>query len=369
MKIAIMGIRGIPANYGGYETFAEELAPRLVQRGHELTVYCRTNNVKYPERFYKGVRLVKLPTISHKYFDTPVHTLLSVLHSLFCRYDVILVCNAANAVFAIVPRLRGVKVALNVDGIERLRKKWNRLGQSWYRVGEWLATKLPNAIVADARVIQQYYFNRYRASSVMIPYGANVGKVSTTCVLDQFDLKQQGYVLYVSRLEPENNAHVVIQAFRKTRTPLKLAVVGDAPYATSYKSYLQQLARNDPRVIMTGFIFGEGYKELQSHAYCYVQATEVGGTHPALIEAMGFGNLVIANGTPENVEVVGDAGLVYRKNDVEDLMVKLQWVVDNPNELDKYRQAAVDRVRQHYSWDAVTDTYEKLFQELVIGSQ
>ncbi|MEW6572171.1 MAG: glycosyltransferase [Bacillota bacterium] len=364
MRIAIMGIRGIPANYGGYETFAEELAPRLVQRGHEVTVYCRTNIVKHPERFYKGVRLVKLPTISHKYLDTPVHTLLSVLHSLFCRYDVILMCNAANAIFTIVPRLRGVKVALNVDGIERLRKKWNRLGQSWYLLGEYLATKFPNAIVADARVIQDYYREKYRAASVMIPYGANITKVQTTQVLERFGLKPQGYILYVSRLEPENNAHIVIQAFKQVKTDFKLALVGDAPYATSYKAYLKQLAKDDPRIVMTGFVFGEGYKELQSHAYCYIQATEVGGTHPALVEAMGFGNLVIANGTPENIEVVADAGLIYRKNDVADLAAKLQWAIDNPGKLDKYRQAAANRVKEHYSWEAVTEAYEKLFWEL-----
>lgn len=365
MRIAIMGIRGIPASYGGYETFAEELAPRLVQRGHEVTVYCRTNIVKHPGQFYKGVCLVKLPTISHKYLDTPVHTLLSVLHSLFCRYDVILMCNAANAIFTIVPRLRRMKVALNVDGIERLRKKWNRMGQSWYLLGEYLATKFPNAIVADARVIQDYYRERYSASSVMIPYGANIARVDTIGVLDKFGLKPKEYVLYVSRLEPENNAHIVIEAFRQVKTEKKLAVVGDAPYATSYKAHLQRLAGQDPRVVMTGFVFGDGYKELQSHAYCYVQATEVGGTHPALVEAMGFGNLVIANGTPENIEVVADAGLIYRKNDVADLAAKLQWAVDNPGELNKYRRAAASRVKEHYSWEAVTEAYETLFRELL----
>lgn len=363
-----MGIRGIPANYGGYETCAEELAPRLVQCGHEVTVYCRTNNVKYKEQFYKGVRLVKLPTISHKYLDTPVHTLLSVLHSLFCHYDVVLMCNAANAIFAIVPRLRGVKVVLNVDGIERLRKKWNRLGQSWYRLGEYLATKFPNAIVADARVIQDYYLEKYGASSIMIPYGANITNVQTTRVLSRFGLNPDRYILYVSRLEPENNAHIVIQAFRRVKTDMKLAVVGDAPYATSYKTYLQQLTKDDPRIVMTGFVFGDGYKELQSHAYCYVQATEVGGTHPALVEAMGFGNLVIANGTPENIEVVGDAGIIYRKNDVADLAAKLQWAVDNSTELDKYRQAALKRIRSNYSWDAVTEAYQRLFVDLTSRS-
>jgi len=369
LRIAFIGTRGIPARYGGYETFLENLAPRLAVRGHRVTVYRRTAQV--PETrvtLYKGVELVTLPTIHQKYLDTPVHTLLSALDSLRRSFDVILVCNAANAVFVPLMRLRGRPVAINVDGIERLRKKWNKWGRAWYRVGELVAARAPDAVVADALTIRDYYRDRYGIEAFMIPYGAEAERPGTTEVLTRLGLRPNQYVLYVSRLEPENNARLVIEAFRRVKTNLRLAVIGDAPYADAYKEELRAAARLDERVIMPGFVFGQGYRELQANAYAYVQATEVGGTHPALLEAMAFGNMVIANGTPENIEVLGDAGLTYRKNDLEHLISRLQWVVDNPHELARYKEAAARRIREHYSWDAIADAYERLFLQLVATS-
>src|ERR1051326_7831754 len=160
MKLAILGTRGIPANYGGFETFAEELSTRLAARGHDVTVYGRSNNVRYSGRTYKGVKLAVLPTIGTKYLDTVAHTFLSVLHALPNTFDAILMCNAANAVFALIPRLGGTAVALNVDGIERLRKKWGPAGRAYYRVSERLATVIPNVVITDARVIQDYYLKK-----------------------------------------------------------------------------------------------------------------------------------------------------------------------------------------------------------------
>ena len=362
MKIAIMGIRGIPANYGGFETFAEELAPRLAERGNRVTVYGRSNIINYEGKYYKGSRLVVLPTISHKYLDTIIHTFLSVIHSLFCRYDVVLLCNAANSIFSFIPRLVGQKVVVNVDGIERKRKKWNCLGKLWYLLGEFFSTLFPNEIVSDAKVIQNYYWDRYHKKSTFIPYGANSEKVNTTRVLDKFGIRPNEYILYVSRLEPENNAHIVIEAFEKVKTDFKLVIVGDAPYSSKYIKKLK--VTRDSRIVFTGFVFGEGYKEFQSNTYCYIQATEVGGTHPALIEAMGFGNCVIANGTPENIEVVGNAAIIYKKNHVEDLREKIQYVIGSPEVIRMYGEKAKERIKANYSWDAVTDKYENLFLKM-----
>ena len=170
----MLGTRGIPARYGGFETFAEELSTRLAARGHHVTVYCRA---RHPEPVYRGVHLIYLPTMRHKYIDTIVHSGLSTLHSLGSRYDALLYCNAANAVFTWMPRARGMPVALNVDGLERHRKKWNRAAKAWYRVSEWLATWMPNIVVTDAQAIADYYRETYQRDSVMIPYGADIGPV------------------------------------------------------------------------------------------------------------------------------------------------------------------------------------------------
>jgi glycosyltransferase involved in cell wall biosynthesis len=365
MRIALLGTRGVPANYGGFETFAQELSVRLVNRGHDVTVYGRSHHVPRSHKVYRGVRLVVLPTIRHKYLDTVFHTFLSALHGALRRYDAVIMVNAANAIFCPILRLAGQPVALNVDGIERQRKKWNWLGKAYYQVSERFATFCPNAIVTDARVIQAYYQERYGVTSHFIPYGTETYRRDGRSTLNNYGLKPRDYVLYVSRLEPENNAHIVLQAFERVESRRHLVIVGDAPYSAEYISRLKQT--KDARVLFTGFVYGEGYWELQSHAYCYIQATEVGGTHPALVEAMGMGGCVIANGTPENVEVVGDAGLIYQKNSAEDLARRLQEVLDDEGLAERYRNRARERVARHYSWDAVTDAYEKLLGELVAG--
>lgn len=367
MKIAILGTRGIPANYGGFETFAEECGAGLAARGHDVTVYCRSHYVSRRQRRYRDVSLVVLPTLRWKYTDTVIHTFFSVMHALFRRYDVILICNAANSVFAWIPRLAGTPVALNVDGIERLRRKWNRAGRAYYRACEYLSVWLPNATVTDARVIQHYYRERYGADSEFIAYGTWAGKTTTRACLDRLGLTAGGYFLYVSRLEPENNAHLVVGAYKDVRTAKPLVVVGDAPYSMEYIKALKSTA--DSRVLFPGAIYGDGYRELLAHAFCYVHATEVGGTHPALIEAMGQGNLVLANGTPENAEALGDAGLLYAKNDAGDLARQLQQIVDSPERYAHLRQKALERARTEYCWDNVVSRYEQLFLRLSGGGR
>ena len=362
MRIAIIGTRGIPASYGGFETFAEHLSTRLVARGHEVTVYGRAHYVSPRQLEYHGVRLKVLPTIRHKYFDTVVHSFLSAVHAVSSRFDAALICNAANAPFAPILRLTGTPVAINVDGLEHKRKKWGWLGKCYYLAAERLATILPNVMVTDAQVIQDYYLAHYRAKSEMIAYGSEVERRPDRAAVRRWRAEPNRYVLYVSRLEPENNAHLVIEAFKKVRTAYRLLIVGDAPYAHDYISDLKARARGDKRIVFTGFVFGQDYRALQQNAYCYVHATEVGGTHPALLEAMGYGNCVLTLATPENIEAVGDAGIPYA--DEFDLAEKLQRVLRDGSLVQSYRNRAQIRVQRYYDWDRVVDQYEKLFSEM-----
>jgi glycosyltransferase involved in cell wall biosynthesis len=358
VRIALVGTRGIPANYGGFETFAEELSTRLVERGHQVTVYCRQ---KHAEPLYRGVRLQYLPTIRHKYFDTIAHTAASTWHLLRRRPDVALYCNGANAIFTLAPRMVGVPVALNVDGIERQRKKWNRAARAWYLASEWLTKFCPTVVVTDALTIQEYYRKRYRKETVFIPYGAEVGKVDSAEVLATLGLEAGRYFLYVSRLEPENHPLEVRQAFEQVVTQMKLALVGDAPYAQEYIRQVRDTG--DPRIVMPGAIYGVGYRELGSHCFAYIHATEVGGTHPALIEAMGRGALVLYRNTPENAEVAGDAGIPFEAGE---LTAALRHVLAMPEfDRERLRHAAMARVRDHYSWNTVTDAYEGLLKAMM----
>jgi glycosyltransferase involved in cell wall biosynthesis len=358
MRIALLGTRGIPANYGGFETFAEEISTRLAARGHQVTVYCRE---RYSEPMYRGVRLQYLPTIRHKYLDTLAHTFVSTLHLVAHRAEVALYCNGANAVFTPLPRLTGIPVALNVDGIERKRKKWNRLAKAWYLVSEFLSTFCPTRVITDARTIEEYYLRRYGKRSTFIPYGAETGRVETTRRLEELGLERGKYFLYVSRMEPENHPLEVREAFEAVATPLKLALVGDAPYAQEYIRRVRDTA--DPRVVIPGAIYGQGYRELGSHCFAYIHATEVGGTHPALIEAMGRGALVLYRNTPENAEVAGGAGIPFEPSELASKLRQL--IAMSEAERSEWRRKATARVRERYSWNAVTDAYERLLCSLI----
>src|SRR6266849_1020227 len=362
MRIAILGTRGIPANYGGFETFAEHLSTRLVARGHDVTVYCRAHYVSPRQLEYHGVHLKVLPTIRHKYFDTVIHGFLSAVHAVPGRFDVALICNAANAPFAPILRFTGTPVAINVDGLEHKRKKWGLLGRRYYKLAEYLSTVLPNVMVTDAQVIQDYYLVRHNSPSTMIAYGSEVERRPDRETVRKWRVEPNRYVLYVSRLEPENNAHLVIEAFKRVRTAYRLLVVGDAPYAEDYISDLKARARGDKRIVFTGFVFGQDYRALQQNAYCYVHATEVGGTHPALLEAMGYGNCVLALATPENIEAVGEAGIPYV--DESDLVEKLQRVLRDGSLVQSYRHRAQLRVQKYYDWERVVDQYERLFARM-----
>lgn len=361
MRLAILGTRGIPARYGGFETLAEELSARLSARGHDVTVYGRTRYAVPGLESWRGARIRVLPTIPSKYLDTVVHGLLSGIDAAFARYDTVLVCNAINAAASFLPRLSGrTRVVLNVDGLERNRRKWNALGRAAYRVSERLSTVIPNAVVSDARVIEEYYRGRYGFPTVFIPYGGDLPVPAGTTTLDRLGLSPESYVLYVSRLEPENNALAVVEAYRGVPGRMPLVVVGDAPYARRYIAAVRAAA--DARVIFPGAIYGEGYRELLSRAGVYVQATEIGGTHPALVEALGFGRVVCYHQSPENEEVAGGAGLAFDVHQPGSLTRLLTAVLDDPSSWSVWKERARKRTEERYRWDDVTNQYEAVLE-------
>ncbi len=362
LRIALLGSRGIPAAYGGYETFLEELSWRLVERGHDVTVYCRSKYTPRTMRQHRGARLVVLPTIRTKHLDTPVHTFLSALDTWRRHFDAALLVNGANAMFVPLLRLGRLPTALHVDGIEKQRSKWGPFGRWVYSASERLACRVPNRLVTDAEVIEQHYERLYGASSTMIPYGVSPEHLPPGETLQQLGLESRRYFLYVSRFEPENNPHRVAEAYRDVPGDVPLVMVGTAPYADDFIRSFTEGA--DPRVLFPGPIYGEGYRELQSHALAYIQATEVGGTHPALVEAMGYGNCLAVNEVPENVEVAGPDALYFRAQEPETLAQRLTWVLQHPEEVAARRERMADRAAQLYSWDAVTARYEALFEEL-----
>ncbi len=366
MKIAMLGTRGVPASYSGFETCVEELGSRLALRGHQVTVYCRSHHITYDQPVYKGMRLVKLPTIANKYLDTIVHSFLSSLHAATQGYDIALYFIAGNSLVTWIPRLAGQRSLLNVDGLDWKRAKWPGPAKRYIQFAEQMSAVLPNAIITDSRVVQRYYREVYRAESTYIAYGSDLPRRPAGPTLARFGLQPRRYVLFVGRLVPENCAHHLVQAWRRLDTDMQCVIVGDAPYADEYKAELRRLAGDDPRIVFTGYLFGEGYWELNSHAYAFVETSGVGGTHPALVEAMHCGNCVVAHNTPENLETIDAAGLWYDgQAGADSLAPVLRTLLDTPPLVALYRQAAAERAATVYSWEAVTDAYEALFQRVM----
>ncbi|HEU5334766.1 MAG TPA: DUF1972 domain-containing protein, partial [Terriglobales bacterium] len=239
MKIAILGTRGIPARYGGFETLAEQLANRMATRGHQVTVYCRRPFTRPDDNLHSGVKRVILPTISRKHFDTIFHTFLSVLHVAFTHADVVLLCNVGNSPLAWFPRLFGKPTILHVDGLDRKRKKWGWFARQYLLLCEFLSAHTPTQLLTDAVAIRDYYRRRYRRDSAMIAYGAEVPSLPEVPWDEHdFGVRPRGYILYVCRLEPENNPELVLRAYSKLQTEWPLVVVGDNKYTPGYVEHL-----------------------------------------------------------------------------------------------------------------------------------
>jgi len=362
VKVAILGTRGVPAAYGGFETLAEELSARLAARGHDVTVYARRGAVREELPAWRGARVVFAPTLRHKYLDTVLHGVTSGLHAAAEGFDAVLVCNGANALACRLPRLlgSGTRVLLNVDGLERNRRKWNRLGKAVYALSERLSCVLPDVVVTDAEEIRRYYRERYGAESAFVPYGSDLPAPADVSVLGRLGLSPGRYVLYVSRFEPENNPDAVVRAWRDVPGDLPLVLVGSAPYAEGFIASLRAEAARDPRVLLPGAVYGEGYRALLANAAAYVHATEVGGTHPALIEAMGFGRPVLVHDTPENREVAGDAALFFDAHAPATLAASLSALLADPPRRVALGESARVRAGARYRWDDVTSAYEAL---------
>jgi glycosyltransferase involved in cell wall biosynthesis len=363
-----MGTRGIPASYGGFETFYENLGPGLAARGHDVSVYIRPHAVGVHEgRSYRGVRLVALPSLRTKHLETITHTLLSVLHGLAGRYDVVYICGVGNTPLAWIPRLARAQVVLNVDSSDWKRKKWGRGAALYLRWTERFAARAANVIVADSQAIQARYRDEQGVQARFFPYGANLVDSAGVETLQRFGLRPRGYVLWVGRLEPEARVEELILAFLSLgQGNLKLVIVGDAPYSQEYGQRLHALATAD--VVFTGYQFREAYRELGYHALAFVQTSPTSGTSPALLDQMAAGGLVIARGTATNLEVIGDAGVAYDPEDgVAGLAAALQRVIIEPDWAEDLRATARHRVATVYSWDRIIDDYELLFKELVAG--
>lgn len=361
MKVAILGTRGIPARYGGFETFAERLAVGLVERGFRVTVFCEGAEDR-PVESLRGVEL--------RYESAPaLGPLQTIVYDLKCLrsarkgFDVVYMLGYGVAPMCALPRLWGTTVWINPDGVEWARAKWNRLAKFYFRCMEWFSVRAASRVIADAAAIAAHLERRHgplRACSV-IPYGCEVVNVlPPPAPLREWNLEPQGYFLVVCRLEPENHVLEILNAFRKSHSTRRLVIVGDHKVSTPYVKELR--AVDDPRIQLIGTVYDvPALTALRCHAFAYLHGHSVGGTNPSLLEAMGCGNLILAHDNPFNRETLAEEGLYFRT--VEQLLDTINEVDVRRNELDSLRTGARERARTCYQWTDVIECYAELLRQ------
>lgn len=362
MRIAIIGTRGVPAQYGGFETCAEELGQRLVRNGHSVDVFCRSSYFQEKPDRYAGMRLVYLPSLNLKSLDTLSHSFLSLIVASRKPYDIILVFNPGNGLFLWLPKLFGKKTVLNVDGLEWEREKWNKAGRLYHKLAARAATKLADVLVADSLAMQRYYSERFKKETEFIPYGAELESSRDSALLRRYGLGPGDYFLQITRFEPENNPWLSVRALELTKTDKKLVLVGGVKYPSSYSGRI--FAARNKGICLTGFIYNRDVlRELRVHCLAYIHGNEAGGTNPALLQAMASGCFVIARDVVFNREVLEDAGIYFARNP-EDLAAKMRWVIENAESLNPFKEKARTIIASRYDWDDVARSYERIFSKL-----
>ncbi len=361
MRVALVGTRGVPARYGGFETCVEEVGARLVARGHDVTVYCRTRTGEPAPAEYLGMTLVHLPALRRRSLETLSHSGLSVAHLARHRTDAAVVFNSANAPWLPVLLSAGIPVATHVDGLEWRRAKWGSAGRRYYRLAERLAVRWSDALIADAGGIQDYYRECHGIDTDLIAYGAPTTRGATADRIAELGLEPAGYHLVVARFEPENQVDVIVSGFSRSRATLPLVVVGSAPYADEYTRKVHGLA--DDRVRFLGAVWDqELLDELYANALSYLHGHSVGGTNPSLLRALGAGTATTAFDVVFNREVLADAGLYFTT--ATDLAGAIESTEVDVTDTQRRAVLAAQRA-ELYDWDDVTLRYEALLERLI----
>ncbi|MGZ7107765.1 MAG: DUF1972 domain-containing protein [Methanobacterium sp.] len=404
MKIAIIGSRGIPANYGGFETFADGLSTKLAKKGYDITVTCEFEPPNSRLDEYKGVKLEYFPIeppknyLLRKFYEnlSDIYFLLMLSRS----FDLIYFLGIEVGMFLFIPQIlnRTAKLVVNIDGVMWKRDKFNKLEKWLLKLNHIMAIFFADTIVADAEAMKNYVSDRYHKKTVFIPYGINIppkipwkhenllklkdlrktrgSKINISEILVSgtdiplkiknkkenlsLNLSPGQYWLLVARLEPENNIHIIVDAFSKTRSKYPLIIVGDFT-DHDYEKEIFSLSRNHQNVHFLGSIYDiELLDMLRQNCFGYLHGHTVGGTNPSLLEAMSMGNIIVAHGNQFNKEVCGNCAIYFE--DSENLKEKIKLIESNPENYQKLKLEAFYRVKKGYLWKKIVEDYETLFE-------
>ena len=364
MTVAIIGTRGYPYVYSGYETFAKELSERLVAKGVRVKIYCHKNLfTSYPPQV-NGIDLIYIPTIQHKILSQFIHSFLSMMHACCTRTDVILAVNAANGPWGLIANIFRKPACINVDGVEWERPKWKGLGAKYFYYSAWLATKLYRIIITDAEEMRKVYLETFGKDSTVIAYGANIRYPQHPEKLQELQLTPGSYYLIVGRLIPDNNAELLIEGFIAAGSSKKLVIVGDVPYRDNYANKMKEKASDN--IIFLGYIKdADLLAELYHHCFAYLHGHAFGGTNPSLLKALAYGCAVMAINTRFSREMLsnGQYGLFFEPNPLSVAQL-MQESEQEPEKLAHFRAIAREGLGIKYNWDEVTNAYLAVLNKL-----
>lgn len=370
MKIAMIGQKGMPTQYGGVEKHVQELSIRIAATSpHEVIVYTRPWYTSAQKTKYRGVRLVSLPSIKTKHFDAISHTFLSILHASFKeRVDIIHIHAVGPALLTWLARIvqPRAKVIVTFHCIDRQHQKWNLFAKFMLWLGEWSAMKFAHQVVSVSQTLQNYAYEVYKRSTEYIPNGIEpVQPQPASMISRQFDLEENGYIAVIARLVRHKGVHYLIDAYKRLDTTKKLVIVGGSAFTDDYVEELKHQAGDDPNIVFTGNQTGQMLAELFSNAYCYVLPSESEGLPIALLEAASYGKAILASDIPANVEIVQHCGLTFKNGNVNDLAEKLRTLLDHPELVEETGKQARKYVLEHYLWDSIAVDTIRLYDKTV----
>jgi len=359
MKLAIIGTRGIPASYSGFETSVEETAIRFAKMNIDTSVYCRKNHYDNHPSTYKGVKLVHLPSIQTIYLDTISHTFLSVIHAAKIKYDNIIIYGVGNAVFIPIIKLFIKNVIIVLDGADWERKKWNTFAKKYLIMNRYIATKYSDYYIVDNKELLTDYQERYGGNGFYISYGAREITTYNPDILSRYRLSKDKYIIFIGRFVKEKNLEFLIKNFRLLDTNIKLLLIGGNDIDAQYEKKIKSLECEN--IIIPGFIYGEEYESLLYGALFYVSCSLLEGTSPSLLSAMSINGFSIVTDLNENIETLKDSCITYKKNDSLDFREKTQYFIDNPDKVENQRRVTKRVIEKYYNWDKIVKQYCSLF--------
>ena len=361
LKIAIIGSRGYPYVYSGYETLVKELSERLVESGNEVTVYCHRKLFTEKPKKVNGINLVYTPSVNSKIFSQLYNSFFSFLHVCFSNVDVVLVVNSANGPFGLLTRIFRKKTCINVDGLEWLRPKWKGLGALYFKFASKLATIFYDEIITDSIEMSKVYNKKFYKKSIVIAYGSTMSHVNNSEILKKFALKKNEYYLIVGRLIPDNNSKLIIEGFLKSNSNKSIVVVGDVPYNDEYAKDIKLLASK--KIIFTGYIKDQlDLTSLYKNCYGYIHGHEYGGTNPTMINALYLNCQILALDTVFNREMLKNKKSVFFVKNKKSITKKIIEFESKYDEL--IRKNDDYKLIKKYDWDFIQRKYLEVFYNL-----